>query len=344
MSKIDLIIKSTQRCDFSCTFCSSPDIAKSNSPKDDLELSKIERFLDRFPQTKTIIVNGGDPLMMKPEYYFAILKMLEDRNMDECVMSFTTNLWNYYNFPDKWRPLFRHPQVQICTSFHYGDSRQIKPGEVYTEEIFLKVMNQFKDDFGYYPHFISVITEENKHLAINNVRLAKWLGIECKMNYAMASGRESKPFPIGEMYKIYMDIYEEGLSDYEYSTKQMLARLKGSQTTTCPQNRKCDQGIRNLQPKSESGYEYNSCGSLGDDQLYPIDFEREMNGEFFTPLQDEYNLQYQKEECLSCPNFQICNGCYKTVHDLKEHNLVEHSCKFMKDFRRRAVENGLVKR
>ena len=72
-----------------------------------------------------------------------------------------------------------------------------------------------------------------------------------------------------------------------------------------------------------------------------IDFEKEMAGGFETPLQSAFELQYQKEECLSCPNFHICNGCYKTVKDLKKSNQVEHSCKQMKSFRQRAKENAL---
>lgn len=339
---MDLIIKPTQRCNFSCTFCSSTEIAKSNKPVDDLELNKIEQFLDRYPHTETIIVNGGDPLMMKPDYYWKIIDMLDQKGMDQCTLSFTTNLWDYYLHPKKWRELFSHPRMQIGTSFHYGDSRQIRPGQVFTEEKFLKVMDMFHEDFGYYPDFIAVITEENKHLALNNVRLAKFLGNECKMNYAMASGREGKPFTIGDMYEIYMEVYDEGLGDHEYNTKQMLQRLANRDTTTCPQNRRCDEGIRNLQPKSETGFEYSSCGSLADDQEFPIDFDKEMNGEFFTPLQDTYEIQYQKEECLSCPNFHICNGCYKTVKDLKEHNLVERSCKKMKKFREWARKRGLT--
>jgi sulfatase maturation enzyme AslB (radical SAM superfamily) len=340
---MDLIIKPTQRCNFSCTFCSSTEIAKSNKPVDDLELERVGQFLDRYPDTRTIIVNGGDPLMMKPDYYWEMLQMLEDRGMTECVVSFTTNLWDYFLHPKKWRELFNHPQLQVGTSFHYGESRQIAPGQVFTEEKFLKVMEMFHADFNYYPSFISVITEENRHLALNNVRLAKFLGTECKMNYAMASGREGKPFPMGDMYKIYMEVYDAGLAEWEYNTKQMLDRLHLRETTTCPQNRRCDEGIRNLQPKSDTGFEYSSCGSLADDQEFPIDFDKEMAGEFFTPLQDTFEIQYQKEECLSCPNFNICNGCYKTVKDLKESGLVEHSCKLMKEFRVWARENDLTK-
>lgn len=338
---MDLIIKPTQRCNFSCTFCSSTDIAKSNKIVDDLNLKKIEKFLDRFPETRTIIVNGGDPLMMKPSYYWQIIEMLEDKGMTNCIISFTTNLWDYWLHPEKWTPLFKHKQIQISTSFQYGGGRDIKPGVPFTEDLFLKIINKFKFNIGYYPPFIAVITNENKDLALNNVRLAKWIGVECKLNYAVASGREGTCFPIGDMYQIYMDIYEAGLSEWEYSTKQMIAKLKGDEFTTCPLNRKCDEGIRNLQPQSESGYEYNSCGAFGDDQEKGIDFEREMAGEFFTPLQDSFELQFQKEECLSCPNFNICNGCYKTVRDLKKANLVEHSCKQMKSFRARAKANGL---
>jgi radical SAM protein with 4Fe4S-binding SPASM domain len=139
-----------------------------------------------------------------------------------------------------------------------------------------------------------------------------------------------------------MDIYEEGLQDYEYSTKQMLKKLKGSEATSCPLNRSCDGGIRNLQPISETGYEYGSCGAFGDDQEYGIDFNQEMAGEFFTPLRHQRDLAYLKAECLSCPMFNICNGCYKTVNDLKKSNLVEYSCKQMKEVRQRAIKNGLV--
>lgn len=338
---MDLIIKPTQRCNFSCTFCSSTEIAKSNKPIHDLDLNKIERFLDRFPDTQTIIVNGGDPLMMKPEYYWSIIEMLEKRRMTDCIISFTTNLWDYHLHPSKWIPLFKHPQMQVATSFQYGGGRDIRPGVPFTEKDFLEIVDKFKKDIGYYPGFIAVITNENKHLAIDNVRLAKWLGVECKLNYAVASGREGVCFPIGDMYQIYMDIYEAGLAEWEYSTKQMLAKLKNDQFTTCPLNRKCDEGIRNLQPVSDAGYEYNSCGAFGDDQEYGIDFEKEMAGDFITPLQDAFELQYQKEECLSCPNFHICNGCYKTVKDLKKSNQVEHSCKQMKNFRERAKANEL---
>jgi len=339
---MDLIIKPTQRCNFKCSFCSSTDIASSNNLKDDLDHTKIISFLERFPMTKHIIVNGGDPLMVSPDYYFKILDYL-DANSRDVKISLITNLWDYYLYPEKWFYLFSHKKIQIGTSFNFGETRKITKQKVFTKNIFLDVMHKFKKDFNYFPGFISVINDDNADTALENVELARDLGVECKLNYAMASGREGVCYPIGKMYNIYLDVYEKGLTDFEYNTKQMIRRLKGDEFTSCPQNRRCDEGIRNLQPSSKSGYEYGSCGSFGDDQEYAIDFEKEMKGEFFTPLQDAIELKYLKEECLSCPSFNICNGCYKTVRDLKKNNLVEESCVEMKKFRKRAIEKGLIK-
>lgn len=338
---MDLIIKPTQRCNFSCTFCSSTHIAKSNKKKDDLSLNNIFLFLKRFPDTNHVIVNGGDPLVMSPEYYLEIIDYIKNNNL-KTKLSLITNLWDYYLNPLKWEKVFSTDIVVVGTSFQFGDSRKINKKQVFTEDIFLRIISKFKNDFGYTPGFIAVVSEDNKEYSIKTVELAKNLEVECKLNYAFSSGRESVCFPIGEMYNIYLDIYEKNLQDYEYNTKQMLKRLRGEETTTCPQNRKCDEGIRNLQPISESGYQYSSCGAFGDDQEYAINFEEEMKGDFFKPLQQAMELQYLKEECLICPNFNICNGCYKTVRDLKKNNLVEKSCEEMKKFRKRAIELGLV--
>jgi radical SAM protein with 4Fe4S-binding SPASM domain len=72
------------------------------------------------------------------------------------------------------------------------------------------------------------------------------------------------------------------------------------------------------------------CGAFGDDREYLIDFKKEMTGEKIFPLKFQPELQTLKQACFSCPMFQICNGCKKTIKDLKEHNLVETHCKKMK--------------
>ena len=74
---------------------------------------------------------------------------------------------------------------------------------------------------GYRPDFISVITDENEKFAIKNVELAqkmsedqepketlhyfnphKKIGVECKLNYAMASGDQSSPYLLSKIYSL----------------------------------------------------------------------------------------------------------------------------------------------
>jgi radical SAM protein with 4Fe4S-binding SPASM domain len=338
---MDLIIKPTELCNFKCTFCSSTKI--SENKKDELSHKQIFTFLKRFPETRTIIVNGGDPLMMEPEYYWKIIRWLDEHDYNTSI-SLTTNLWPFYKKPEKWKDLFNNEKVGVNTSFQYGGGRLKGDLTEFTEEDFWKCSDAMLKHCGYRPDFISVIVPENEKNAIKNVELAKRMsenneptgtlhnfarngktGVECKLNYAMASGEQGKPYLLSKIYQIYVEIWKRGLTPWEFNTKQMVQRLTGNRTT-CPQSRKCDEGIRSLNPSGD----YYSCGSFGDDKDKSIDFEKEMKGEFFTPLQDEINFVSLKKSCFTCPMFEICNGCRKTIKDLKQHNMVEEHCKLMK--------------
>jgi len=349
---MDLIIKPTELCNFKCTFCSSTKIAEHG--KIVLDHDYIFRFLKRYPHTNTIIVNGGDPLMMDPDYYWRIIDHLEENNYQASI-SLTTNLWPFAVKPRKWAPLFNHDRIGITTSFQYGGGRLKGDYTEFTEEDFWFCSNQMLEYCGYRPDFIAVIVPENADRAIKNVELAYKMsegkepkdtferlskekkGVECKLNYAMASGEQEKPFLKGDIYKTYVEIYKQGLAPWEFNTRQMATRLRGG-LTLCPLQRSCDEGIRAFNP----GGDYYSCGAFGDDMDKSIDFEREMKGEFFTPLQDDFSLNQMKQSCSTCPMFQICNGCRKTVKDYKEHGLVEQHCKKMKSIAKDIIDiNGL---
>lgn len=342
---MDLIIKPTEKCNFKCTFCSSTHITEDKTAE--LDLNYIYRFIDRFPETNTIIVNGGDPLMMDPEYYWDIINFLDRRN-SRCSLSLTTNLWPFYKNPNKWVDLFRNPRVGVNTSFQYGGGRLKGDLSEYTDQEFWEVSDLMLELIGYRPDFIAVVTNENEDMAIKNVELAKEMNVECKLNYAFSSGppikfkniimgQQGKPYILADIYEIYVDIWRKGLSAWEYNTKQMMSRLLGY-TTTCPQNRNCDEGIRTLQPSGD----YYSCGAFGDDKIYAIDFEKEMTGKKVFPLKYQPEIQSLKQSCYTCPMFDICNGCRKTIKDLKDHGLVEYHCKKMKTLAPLIIEaNGL---
>ena len=308
----------------------------SDDDSDELDIEYVRRFLVRFPNTRTIIVNGGDPLMVKPEYYWNIISILDELGLKDTTISLTTNLWPFYKKPEMWEELFKHPRVGVATSFQYGDARLKGDYTPYTEEEFWKVSNLFLERIGYRPSFIAVITNENEDTVLKTVELAKAMGVVCKVNYAVASGpkkttfkgitigNEGSTYVLADVYEKYIEVYDAGLMEWEYNTTQMAGRLRG-ENTTCPQTRSCDLGIRTLQP--DGGYY--SCGAFGDDGLYPIDFEKEMTGELSRPLQT-LELLSLKTSCMECPMFDICNGCKKTTHDLKTLGLVETHCKKMK--------------
>lgn len=338
---MDLIIKPTEKCNFKCTFCSSTKITDDKTAE--LDHQHIFDFLKRFPETNTIIVNGGDPLMMDPEYYQIILDHLDENDYPASV-SFTSNLWPFYKNPTKWMNIFSHKRVGVTTSFQYGGGRLKGDLSEFTEEDFWNVSNKFLTYFGYRPDFISVITEENEHDAIKNVELAKKMNVVCKLNYAMSSGppvmfkgirmgQEGNPYLLANIYEIYVEIWKRGLAPWEFNTTQMMKRLKGH-ATCCPQNRECDGGIRTLQPSGD----YYSCGAFGDDRQYPIDFKAEMAGAIIRPLRHEFELQTMTDNCYGCPMFEICNGCKKTIKDHKDYGLTEIHCKKMKE-----LANDIIK-
>ena len=338
---MDLIIKPTELCNFKCTFCSSTQL--TNEKKNWLKHDQIFEFLTRFPETKTIIVNGGDPLMMEPDYYWKIIKWLDERDYSTSL-ALTTNLWPFYKKPSLWVDLFNNDRVGVTTSFQYGGGRLKGDYTEFTEEDFWKCSNAMLEYCNYRPDFISVITRENEHNAIKNVELAKYMsedlqpqgtlhnfwrqektGVECKLNYAMMSGEQEEPFLLSDIYSYYVEIFNQGIAPWEFNTRQMMLAIN-DRATTCPLSRKCDEGIRCLQPDGD----YYSCGAFGDDKDKEIDFKEEMSGKFFTPLQDDIELTTMKKGCYSCPMFNICNGCRKTIKDYKEAGVVEKHCEKMK--------------
>ncbi len=314
---MDLVIKPTERCNFNCSFCSSPLKKKT----EELSINKIKRFLIRYPETRTIIVNGGDPLMMSPEYYFEILDYIKENNLKTtiCLM---TNLLDFVNNPDKWTPLFKEECVRVGTSFQYGNARRIgnKP---YTEDMHRNACSLFSDRFGYVPMFISVISEENESTAIQTVELAKSMNTACKLNPANKSGRQSSAYPLYKMYKIYLRLFELELDEYEQNSSNLREFSKGNTPCSLPYNKhQCDKGIRCLGLRDE----YHACPTINDDHYedvdnnqttYNIDFDADMNGiESRSLLKAE--LLSLKSECLSCSLYKLCNNCAKYVKDSKE--------------------------
>jgi len=266
--------------------------------------------------------------MVSPVVYKDVLNYIDENNLPT-FLSFTTNLWDFYWHPDKWTSLLKRKNVGVITSFQYGEERCISPGSPYTENLFWLVSNLFLEKIGYRPDFISVVSEKNMHLSFKHVTLAKKMNVECKLNYANSSGLKDIPFPIGVIAHVYAEIFEKGLEEFEYNTKQFIKVIK-NEPTTCPLLRDCDSHIRCLQPSG-----YYSCGAFGDDDLYDVNPNEDASN-VEVPLQGDHSIFSLKDECHTCHAFKLCNGCKKHIYDLKYYckmnnsTIIERSCNDMK--------------
>jgi len=325
--RMTLLIKPLEACDFACDFCSSSYLVDDKKAR--LHLSKIYQFLERYPNTQAIFVVGGEPLLMPPSYYRDLLNHIEQKGYPVQLLV-TSNLWNWYKNPEKWDWFLKHPKVEIGTSFQYGDGRKISEGKVYTEEIFRDVYKKFKERI---PEkdlsFLAVINDDNEHLALKHVYLAKELNTQCRLVWGVNSGKNTTTYPMSKLFKIMLEIWRKGLVQYEQTSVNISQKMNGLEVA-CPMSRNCDSWMRSLNPDGR----YFSCGPLNDDldKASEIDFESEVvKGEkFYQPLQKNIEYNVLKEECYGCKMFETCNSCRKHVKDLKNTGKVEEHCSVMK--------------
>lgn len=317
---MELIIKPTSVCNFNCTFCaaSTLDIQHPNNVSDKLkELIGILR-------PEGLIITGGEPLMCNPSYYEELLTLCD------CKLSFTTNLKDFYHYPDKWTPLFTNPRVNVCTSFNYGNTRLWDKDTVYNEEAFRKVIALFKKRVGYVPPFIAVISEENEHTAYEHVQLAKKLGTRCRLNNALKMGKQGIYYPRYKMFEMWLNIIDQGVDKYEINCAE-----RG--TGCCPTNSNlmCRSTIRCAYVDSDHNLHYSDC----EDKIN-MDNGMEIPVETIRPEAKPQPVTYNEAinvQCTYCELFNICNGCSTNREQAKE---TPEYCSEMLKLKERIVKAG----
>jgi len=319
---MDLVIKISDKCNFACTFCSSNMIAASH---EELELSKVTDYLNEHDNVRNIIVNGGDPLCVSPDWYYGLIRWLDENDKKDINISFTTNLWDFYLHPDKWEDLFKN-YISVCTSFQYGNDRRIGTGEVFDEDKFLKIFNLFEERIGYKLKYIAVQNHHNASYALATVELAKRLGTTCRINPALKSGRCDVPYPFHLMMKTWLDIIEAGLGEYEDNC-QLIKHAWVGQDSECPFHKTCHDkefGIRCMSPNGA----VHICPAIADDIMIGVDDAYVDGSDKKIPFVDVL----LKPECATCKCFHICNSCkkrIKDIHSMGDNYLKEH-CHNMK--------------
>lgn len=288
---MELVLKPTNVCNFKCSFCSSSRLSRK-----EINLNLIEDFIKKH-SVDEVIVNGGDPLMMPPSFYYKLYELLLKYNPKSRI-SFTTNLWDWYENPDKWNNCFRDCNIGICTSFQYGGGRLKGDGSVFSEEDFLKIFNKFEDTFNEKLTYISVLTNENEKFAFKNVELAQSLDTKCKLNGAVMSGRQGYLYNREKLFRIYLELFLRKLDRFESNCINIRNYFLGK-NTICPIPESCLTSIACMSPEGR----ISNCPSLNDDGI-----------------DDGSKFKFFKPECLACEFFKICCGCHKMVHDLRTEN------------------------
>lgn len=323
---MEVIIKPTGRCNFACEFCSAGLMdTYVKHPTDGKVQKSIIDFLDKTKDLTGIIITGGDPLMLDPSYYYELY------NRYHVHISATTNLKDFYFNPEKWAPLFHESWFDVCTSFNYGTRRRWDKDTPYTEEMFLKVMDKWKEYVGPdVPSFLAVIDKYNEDTVIDHVLLAKRLNTQVKLNGAIACGRESESYPRYKMFQWYTKIIDMGLGDYEsYCSDRFHSR--------CPRNidLSCLSTIRCIYEDLEGNIHVGTCDeqiSLGieipKDTWYPNSCHQEKikSDEFIHP-----------DKCAYCELFRLCNGC-KTNRIISKK--IPEYCDEMKKLEEKIIEQG----
>lgn len=289
---MELIIKPTSACNMNCDFCAASNIRAKNKKHAD------QRILDYIDQInpECLIFTGGDPLCVDPEYYLDLIKRYPDKHID-----MTTNLKDFYLNPDKWLSVLKHPNVSVCTSFNYGKTRKWSKDQIYTEDMFKKVMYKFKNLIGYMPPFIAVIDEDNIDTVFKTVNLAKELGTKCRINNAMKMGRQGKYFPRYKVFEKWLEIIEAGLEDYEITCSE---RKYGK----CPINSNllCSTTIAAAYIDNNDNFICTNC-------------EDKLNlNEITSDDQLNYNNTINKN-CTYCELYRICNGCSTNREQAKKY-------------------------
>lgn len=316
---MQLVVKTTQKCDMNCTFCAANGC---NADVGTLRSDEVVKEANDFKECTEIIFLGGEDLTLPPKHY---------REIIECVrpdirFDFVTNLKDFYLHPEKWIEIFKNPRVSVTTSFNYGDTRKWDKDTIYDEAMFRKVMATFKKYIGYVPPFIAVIDQNNYDMWRKHIELAKELGTTCRLNGAFKLGRSGTYFPRSHMFKIWTQIVDEGLDAYEINSSN---RRRGC----CPFNTQliCKGTIRVVKKESDGSIKYYNCddeanrGRNPKDKLEPISI---------------YEIQptvILKDECYTCPLFRLCNGCELNATQVEDK---EAYCKEMKSLEEKFYNQG----
>lgn len=300
---VQLIVRSTSRCNFNCTFCSASNLAG------DLTVDDVICHIRDYQPIQSLIFEGGEPTCKSPSFYWDIINKIKHDRL--CVESYgmTTNMWDFLKRPEKWVELFSLPNMHVCTSFQYGNKRRIG-NVIYNESMFKHVYKQFYDLVKKPLPFIAVIDNDNRDSVLKTVNLAKSLNTTCKINAAFEAGNQTIGYGLPDILEDYIKIINSGLYTYEDNCTTIVDIIKNRNVSgNCPWMRKCNNAIRCVSPNNE----VSTC-SIENSWTVNKAPKNANNERDVVLMKDGFMVNHN---CPTCKMFDWCNQCRVAVIQAK---------------------------
>lgn len=262
-----VIAKPTKACNADCSYCSAPPDDESAWTIDEFKLM-FDRLEDKLADNAFIIWHGGEPLLMKPEFYEQAYEYAKSKKPG-IRFSVQTNILLYKS--SRWKKVFQDVfKGSVSTSFDPDEqSRTIKGNtEVYSRTFFQKLDELIGD--GFHPLIIGTYTNETIQYAHRMYDLAQKAGpnyFDIRYNYRYPAGRAANTDPAispenyGDMLLTLWDRWVTDAPNFLVTPlDQMLRKVLGENLAQCPWTRKCGGTFLSIEPNGDL---YN-CGEFAD--------------------------------------------------------------------------------
>lgn len=294
---IQLILKTTGRCNFACDFCSASKVSQT-----DMDINYAVSLAEKY-KPKCVSFEGGDPLCVSPDWYYEFIERTKHLNIKN--YSFSSNLWDFYKRPEKWVDLFKRSDVDISTSFQYGNKRKLSEKIIFTENLFREVIAQYMTLTNKpCPGFISVIDYDNEHMWQKTIELAKELNTICKLNDANVAGKQQTAYPYYKIFSIYASIIENNLAEYEANSANILGIINNESSLSCPYIKNCFDKFISVTPNGITS----SC-SIAITHPKFIKFFKNKHLALQTAFQSAEMPCLISHKCLYCSAYFWCHSC-----------------------------------
>lgn len=309
---LDLIIKPLSECHHNCKYCLEANrLVKGKLPYTklaDIIINKLNTIKDKV----CLVFNGGDPILLTPDYYLKLADILTKNKIE-----FEFDIVSAWNRQDMIKyGWFETKAIENLKPFtFYTVSYDRYKHTNYTD--FQLAYNTLKFYSNTIPGIISVITNETCYLLEEHISLIDFVNKNkagLRLNYCMSAGNaETNKLAVSqyEYLNFLADLilfYRADLSKLkcEANLKNIYTALFTNNITECPISTICNKLIT-INPNGSIKV---GCGLTG-------------------------NTGIINKSCISCIFYKVCHGCKynkNLITDIDCKNLLNNKQKILDAF------------